>query len=172
MTQSSEVSNLVKLLVGKKVISNASITADLVPSLPNQFYYKGSDISTENDYSVDVPKWQGTYNGNCYLDIQTVPIYDVATNNKIGTVTFHDYSIKSSASPAVVSEKVIFNFNSTNNTSLTTEYSFLSDSLTYPNGLIKQRIVAGTGDYLNLFGYHVELEKRADNNRYINIVHN
>lgn len=167
-----QISNLVGILVSQQVISNASTTSDFVPKLPNQFYYKGSDIESLNDYSVDLPKWQGTYNGECFIDIQTVPIYDVVTNNKIGTVTFHDHSIKSSADPAVVVEKVVFNFNSTNNTSLITEYSFLSDSLSYPLGLIKQRIVSGTGDYLNLFGHHIELEKRSNNNRYVSVVHN
>jgi hypothetical protein len=165
--------NLVKVLLAKKVLTNASTNSNLVNKLPDPFYYKGSDISSYNGYRVNIDQYQGVYKGSCFLDIQTIPLYDQLTNNKIGTVTFHDYLTKSVASdPAVVSEKLTFNFDSADNSSIIAEYSFLSDDITYPGGIINQRIVSGTGSYLNLYGYHSELEKRADNNRYISIVHN
>jgi hypothetical protein len=136
------------------------------------FYYKGDDINTANGYRVNLPQTQGAYQGQCFLDIQTLNLYDQATNKKIGTVSFHDYLTKSSAtSQAVVSEKIIFNFDGSNNTSLICEYSFLSDDIIYPSSSIDQRIVSGTGNYLNLYGYHIYLEKKEDGNRYISFVH-
>ena len=173
MTQGSEIANLVSVLVGRRVLANASTTSNFVGSLPAPFYYKGSELSSESEYSVDLVQYQGAYKGKCFLDMLTLPIYDQVTNQKIGTVTFHDYLIKSSAtSQAIVNEKLIFKFDSTDNSSITADYTFSSDDMLYPSGVLNQRIVAGTGSYLNLYGYHVVLEKRADNNRYISIVNN
>jgi hypothetical protein len=165
--------NLVKVLLNKKVLLNASTTSNQVNGLPEPFYYKGTDMSSCNAYRVNVDQYQGVNNGICFLDIRTVPLYDQLTNNKIGTVTFHDYLTKSFvAETAVVSEKIIFNFDSVDNSSIIAEYSFISDDIMYQTGIFNLRIVSGTGNYLNLYGYHIKLEKKADNNRYITIIHN
>lgn len=169
---SNEVSNLIKRLVANQVLNNATTTSNFPGSLPNPFYYKGSDLKTECEFSVTIPQYQGTFTGACFLDIQTLKLYDQITHAKIGTVTFHDYYTKSSTSQAVVNEKIIFNFDSIDNSSITAEYSFLSDDIFYPSTKINQRIIAGTGSYLNLYGYNISLEKKADNNRYISVVHN
>jgi hypothetical protein len=166
--------NLVKVLLAKKVLTNASTNSNLVNKLPEPFYYKSADFSSYNDYRINLEQYQNINEGSCFLAIQTIPLYDQLTNNKIGTVTFHDYLTKSVASdPAVVSEKLIFNFNSTDNSSIIAEYSFLSDDITiYPADIINQRIISGTGSYLNLYGYNLEVVKKADDNYYISIVHN
>jgi len=141
----------------------------LINNLPKPFYYKGSDILTQNEYRTTIKQIQGNYCGSCIIDIQTLPLYDTVTNVEIGTCTFYDYVTKSSPSvQATVSEKIIFNFN--NNSSIITEYSFLNDDFIYPTNIINQRIVSGTGNYLNLFNCYVHIEKKPDDNRYISII--
>jgi hypothetical protein len=168
------LTNLIDVLISNKVITSASTTNNFVDNLPAPFYYTDSDINTYNDYIINLTKIENAnqYEGVCIIDIMTVPIYDQVTHEKIGTVTFHDYIIKSTPVDfGIVNEKVIFKFDN-DNSSITTDHTFFSDSAIFTQGSFIQRIVSGTGKYLNLFGHHVVLEKKEDKNRYLSIVHN
>lgn len=167
--------NLIDALTSNKVITSAATTNSYVTSLPEPFYYTESDLKTYNNYVIDLPRVQNVnpYEGVSYIEIITIPTYDQATNKKIGTATLHNSVIKLNPDePAIVNEKVLFIFDK-DKSSITTDHIFFSDTarFTHP-GTYNQRIISGNGQYLNLFGYHVVVEKREDKNRYVSLVHN
>lgn len=169
------VTNLIDVLTSNKIITSASTTNNYVNRLPEPFYYTGHDLKNYNNYIIDLPRVQNInpYEGVSYIEIITIPIYSQKTNKKIGTATLHNFVIKLNPDePAITNEKVLFIFDE-DKSSITTDHIFFSDNARFPNpGTYSQRIISGNGQYLNLFGYHVVVEKRSDDNRYISLVHN
>ena len=165
-------SNVVRSLLNSLVINNASVNNLQNYHLPHEFYYKYSDFSNYNIYVtnlVNVNNNQQNTNGFANTDITCIPLYDKHTHLKIGDVTFNSLIINiDGISSIIVNEKAIFRFN---NDFIVTENC--DASVYYTSDRIRLRIVSCSGNYINVYGYHIEVViDEITQNRHCRLVHN
>lgn len=165
-------SNVVKSLIDSLVVNNSSVYNLKDYQLPHNFYYKYNDFANFNEYKtnlVNINNNQQNKNGSAFTDIVCIPLYHNQTHQKIGDVIFNALIINIDGnSNDIVNEKAIFRFD---NNFIVTENC--DASVFYTSDVVRLRIVSCSGDFVNVFGYHIEVKiDNTTQNRLCRIVHN